>query len=69
MSKMCGDTARFHRIRKQRNVKRARVRELREEGRSHVEAVTRPRVLSASRAVAPRDENSGSGSANDASFP
>ena len=31
MSKMCGDTARFHRIRKQRVVKRARIRELRSE--------------------------------------
>jgi hypothetical protein len=29
MSKMCGDTARFHRIRKQRIAKRTRVRELR----------------------------------------
>lgn len=28
MSKMCGDTARFHRLRKQRNVKRARMREV-----------------------------------------
>lgn len=31
MSKMCGDTARFHRIRKQRMVRRARVQELRSE--------------------------------------
>lgn len=31
MSKMSGDTARFHRIRKQRTIKRARVRELRSE--------------------------------------
>jgi hypothetical protein len=29
MSKTCGDTARFHRIRKQRIAMRARVRELR----------------------------------------
>lgn len=29
MSKMCGDTARFQRMRKQRMVKRARVQELR----------------------------------------
>lgn len=29
MSKMCGDTARFHRIRKQRAVKRAQVKEMR----------------------------------------
>lgn len=35
MSKMCGDTARFHRIRKQRMVKRARVRAL----RSDIEAL------------------------------
>lgn len=28
MSKMCGDTARFNRIRKQRTVKRARMREV-----------------------------------------
>lgn len=28
MSKMSGDTARFHRIRKQRTIKRARAREL-----------------------------------------
>ena len=31
MSKMCGDTARFYRIRAQRNRKRARVRELRKQ--------------------------------------
>jgi hypothetical protein len=31
MSKMCGDTARFHRIRKQRVIKRARARALRSE--------------------------------------
>jgi hypothetical protein len=31
MSKMCGDTARFHRIRKQRVIKRARARVLRSE--------------------------------------
>ena len=31
MSKMCGDTARFHRIRNRQIVKRARVRELRVE--------------------------------------
>jgi hypothetical protein len=31
MSKMCGDTARYHRIRKQRAVKRASVRALRSE--------------------------------------
>lgn len=31
MSKICGDTARFHRIRKQQRVKRARVRQLRAE--------------------------------------
>jgi hypothetical protein len=31
MSKMCGDTARFHRIRKQRMIKRARARVLRSE--------------------------------------
>lgn len=31
MSKMCGDTARFNRIRMQRNRMRARVRELRAE--------------------------------------
>jgi hypothetical protein len=31
MSKKCGDTARFHRIRKQQRVKRARIRELRAE--------------------------------------
>ena len=31
MSKMCGDTARFHRIRNQRLAKRARVRQLRAE--------------------------------------
>ena len=40
MSKMCGDTARFHRIRKQRNVKRARVRELRAE----IEARKKPPI-------------------------
>jgi hypothetical protein len=28
MSKMCGDTARFHRISKQRRIKRARAQEL-----------------------------------------
>ena len=31
MSKMCGDTARFNRMRTQRNRRRARVRELRAE--------------------------------------
>ncbi len=31
MSKMCGDTARFHRLRKQRMVRRASVRVLRSE--------------------------------------
>lgn len=31
MSKMCGDTARFFRIRAQRNRRRARVRELRKQ--------------------------------------
>lgn len=31
MSKMCGDTARFHRIRNRQLVKRARVRQLRAE--------------------------------------
>ena len=31
MSKTCGDTARYHRIRKQRARMRARVRELRKE--------------------------------------
>jgi len=31
MSKMCGDTARFYRIRAQRNRRRARIRELRAE--------------------------------------
>jgi hypothetical protein len=31
MSKMCGDTARFHRIRAQRIRKRARIREMRAE--------------------------------------
>jgi hypothetical protein len=31
MSKMCGDTARFHRIRKQRIKMRARIRALRAE--------------------------------------
>ena len=31
MSKMCGDTARYNRIRKQRLVKRARIRQLRSE--------------------------------------
>jgi hypothetical protein len=31
MSKMCGDTARFHRIRKQRMIKRAQARVLRSE--------------------------------------
>lgn len=47
MSKMCGDTARFHRIRKQRLVKRARVRALRDEiaGRKSVpaDAVEKPK--------------------------
>jgi hypothetical protein len=31
MSKMCGDTARYHRIRKQRAVRRAQVKEMRSE--------------------------------------
>ena len=31
MSKTCGDTARFHRIRSQQRVRRARMRELRAE--------------------------------------
>jgi hypothetical protein len=31
MSKMCGDTARFHRIRKQRNRRRADIHKLRTE--------------------------------------
>jgi hypothetical protein len=31
MSKTCGDTARFFRMRKQRNVRRARARDLRAE--------------------------------------
>jgi len=48
MSKMCGDTARFNRIRKQRLVKRARVRALRDEiairKRVPAEAAEKPKL-------------------------
>lgn len=42
MSKMCGDTARFYRIRAQRNRRRARVRELRAEIDARKAASARP---------------------------
>lgn len=42
MSKMCGDTARFYRIRAQRNRRRARVRELRAEIEARKAAAVRP---------------------------
>lgn len=47
MSKMSGDTARFNRIRKQRTIKRARVRELRAEieaGKKSSNGAEKPRV-------------------------
>jgi hypothetical protein len=42
MSKMCGDTARFYRIRAQRNRRRARIRELRAEIEARKAAFARP---------------------------
>ena len=42
MSKMCGDTARFHRMRAQKNRRRARVRELRVELEARKIASARP---------------------------
>ena len=42
MSKTCGDTARFHRIRAQKIRRRARVRQMREEIEARKAASARP---------------------------